>query len=76
MIFILIFVENCLLYDALLDSSLGLRNGSNPVVINRFRSHTGNADIPLVYLPYCLLNKNDNIHKSEAQLIRQVNENW
>ena len=39
--FILIFVKNCLLYDAIQDFSVWLRIGSNPADINRFRSHTG-----------------------------------
>ena len=41
MILILIFVENCLLFDAIHDFSVWLRTGSNPVDSNRFRSHTG-----------------------------------
>ena len=36
MIYILIFVENCLQYDAIHDFSVGLRIGSNPADINRF----------------------------------------
>ena len=40
MIFILIFVEKCLLFDAVHDFSVWLRTGSNPVDSNRFRSHT------------------------------------
>ena len=41
MIFILIFVENCLQYDAIHDFSVWLRTGSYPADINRFRIHTG-----------------------------------
>ena len=41
MIFILIFVENCLYFDAIHDFSVWLRTGSNPTDSNRFRSHTG-----------------------------------
>ena len=41
MIFILIFMENCLLYDALNDFSVWLRAGSYPADFNRFRSHDG-----------------------------------
>jgi len=40
-IFISIFVKNCLLFDAIHDFSVWLRIGSNPVDINRFQSHTG-----------------------------------
>ena len=40
-IFILIFVENCLKFDAIHDFSVRLRTGSNPVDCNRFQSHTG-----------------------------------
>ena len=35
-------MQNCLLYDAILDFSVCLKTGSNPADINRFRSHTGN----------------------------------
>ena len=38
---ILIFVENCVLICALHDFSVGLRTGSNPADINRFRCHSG-----------------------------------
>ena len=41
MIFILIFIENCLLYDALYDFSAWPRTISNPADINRFGSHIG-----------------------------------
>ena len=41
-IFILIFTENCLQYDAIHDFSLWLRTGSNPADSNRFQSHTEN----------------------------------
>ncbi len=40
MIFILIFVENCLQFDAVHNFSVCLRTGYNPTDINRFRSHT------------------------------------
>ena len=43
MIFILIFVKNCLQYYAIQDFSELLRTDSNPADINRFRSHTGNT---------------------------------
>ena len=39
MIFILIFVENCLLFDAI-HFSVWLRTGSNPADINQFKSYT------------------------------------
>ena len=39
-IFILIFMENCLYYDSIHDFSVLLRTDSNPVDINQFRSHT------------------------------------
>ena len=42
-IFILIFVENCLKYDAIHDFSVWLRTGSNSADINGFRSHTVNV---------------------------------
>ena len=41
MIFILLFVENWLLYDMIHDFSELLRTGSNPADINWFLSHTG-----------------------------------
>ena len=41
MIFILIFMENCLLYDVIHDFSVWPRTSSNPADIKRFRSHTG-----------------------------------
>ena len=41
MIFILIFVENLMQYDAIYDFSVRLRIGSDPADINGFRSHTG-----------------------------------
>ena len=41
MIFILIFLENCLHYGAKHDFSVWLRTGSNPADINWFQSHTG-----------------------------------
>ena len=41
MIYILIFVENCLSYDAIHDFSVWQRTGSNLPDINRFGSHTG-----------------------------------
>ena len=40
MIFVLIFLENCLLYDDTHDFSVWIRTGSNPADINKFRSHT------------------------------------
>ncbi len=39
--FILIFVENCVLFDDIHDFSVWLITGSNPVDSDRFRSHTG-----------------------------------
>ena len=42
MIFISIFVEICMYYDAVHDFSVWMRTGSNPADIDRFRSHTGN----------------------------------
>ena len=39
MIFILIFVENCLLFDAIHNFSVWLRTGSNPPDSDRFQSH-------------------------------------
>ena len=39
-IFILIFVENCLKYDAIHDFSSRLRTGSKLADINRYPSHT------------------------------------
>ena len=41
MIFILIFVVNCLKYDAIHDFSVWFRTGSNPADIIRIRSHIG-----------------------------------
>ena len=41
MIFISIFVENLMQYDAIYDFSVRLRTGYDPADINRFRSHTG-----------------------------------
>ena len=38
MLIILLFVENCLKYNAIYDFSVWLRTGSNPRNINRFRS--------------------------------------
>ncbi len=38
MIFILIFIENCLKFDAIHDFSVWLRTGSNQTDSNRFRS--------------------------------------
>ena len=40
MIFVLLFVEKCIKYDALHDFSVWLRTGSNPADM-RLRSHTG-----------------------------------
>ncbi len=40
MIFILIFVENCLWFDAIYAFSVWLRTGPNPADSYRFRSHT------------------------------------
>ena len=40
MIFILIFVENFLYYDAINNFSVWLRTGSNPADTNRFRNYT------------------------------------
>ena len=40
-IFILIIVENSLLYHGIHEFSVWLRTGSNLTDINRFRSHTG-----------------------------------
>ena len=37
---ILIFVENCLYYDAIPDFLVLLRTGSNPVDVERFGSYT------------------------------------
>ncbi len=42
-IFILIFVENCLYFDAIHDFSDWLKIGFNPADSNRFRSHTENC---------------------------------
>ena len=39
--FILIFMKNCLQYDAIPDFSVSLRTGSHPAYINWFQSHTG-----------------------------------
>jgi len=41
MIFILIFVENCLQFDAIQDFSFWLRTDPDQVDSNQFRSHTG-----------------------------------
>ena len=41
MIFILIFMESCLHYNAIHDFSVFRRTGSNQVDIKRFRSNTG-----------------------------------
>ena len=41
MIFILIFVENCLYHEAIHDYLLWLITGSNPADINRIRSNAG-----------------------------------
>ncbi len=41
MIFTLIFVDNCLQFDAKNDFSVYMRTVSNPADINWFRSHTG-----------------------------------
>ena len=41
MIFILICLENCQQYYAILSCSVWLRTGCYPADINRFRSHTG-----------------------------------
>ena len=43
MIIILIFVKNCLWYDAIHNFSIWLRTASNPADINQFQSHTGNT---------------------------------
>ena len=45
MIFILIFVKNCLYSNDMNDFSVWLRRGSNPVNINWFRSHPLISDI-------------------------------
>ena len=37
-ILFLLFVENCLQYNAIHDFSVWLRTGSNPLAINRFES--------------------------------------
>ena len=42
MIFMLIFVENCLKYYTIYDFFVWFGTGSNSADINRFRSHTGN----------------------------------
>ena len=47
MIFILIFVENCLLYYAIHDFSVWLRIGSNPADINLIQCHIGKIPITL-----------------------------
>ena len=41
MIFILMFVENCLQYDAIHDFTVWPRTGSSSADINQIRSHTG-----------------------------------
>ncbi len=41
MIYIFMFVGNCLLYDAIHDFSVRLRTGSNPADIIRLGNHTG-----------------------------------
>ena len=43
MIFILIYVEHFLSFDAIHNFSVWLRTGSNPADSNRFRSHTGKS---------------------------------
>ena len=43
--FILMFVKNCLQFDAIHNFSVWLRTCSNPADINRIRSHTGNIII-------------------------------
>ncbi len=40
MIFILIFVENCLYFEAIHDFSVWLKTASNPTDRNRFQGHT------------------------------------
>ena len=45
MVFILIFLENCLYYDAMHNFSVWLRTGYIPADINRFRSDAGNVCI-------------------------------
>ena len=40
-IFIFIFVENCLQYEAIYNFLVWLRTSSNPADINRFGSHIG-----------------------------------
>ena len=39
--FILLYVKNCLKYDALHDFSVWISKGSNPADMNRFQSNTG-----------------------------------
>ena len=51
MIFILMFVENLLIYDIVHDFSVWLRTGSNPVNINWFRSNTVKKSSKKVDLP-------------------------
>ena len=41
-IFMSLFMENCLKFDAIHAFSVWLRTSSNPPDINRFQSHTGN----------------------------------
>ena len=53
MIFILIFAENCLQFDAIHDFSVSLRTGSNPADKERFRSHTGKRIQLLTDLSLC-----------------------
>ena len=63
MIFILLFVDNCLLYYAKHDFSICLRTGSNPADINRFRSHTGNKIKRFLKLLFFWQNKLSNVWK-------------
>ncbi len=49
MIFILIFAENCLKFDALHDFSVWLTIDFNPADSNRFQSHTGKYIILCYY---------------------------
>ena len=48
-ILILIFVENCLLYDGIHSFSVWLITSSNPADINRCQSHTGKLNLVLPF---------------------------
>ena len=48
-------LENCLLFDAIHDFSVWLRNGSKPPDINRFRRHTVKTVLIDKNYPFCRL---------------------